>query len=56
MTKDLMFGFNSTYVTRSIGKFPKQGSHYPWRLSQNYFSDFYNFTMKDINDEHLKYY
>jgi len=31
--------FNSSYVLRSIDKFPKQGSKAPWKLYQNYARD-----------------
>lgn len=31
--------FNSSYVLRSLDKFPKQGKRAPWRLHQNYARD-----------------
>ena len=31
--------FSSGYFQRAVGRLPKQGSHYPWKVNQNYLKD-----------------
>lgn len=42
--------FSSGYVQRSIGKFPKQGSHAPWRVYQNYARDLLSLRFGSVAD------
>jgi cation diffusion facilitator CzcD-associated flavoprotein CzcO len=39
MTREPWIDFSSSYIQRSIHKFPQQGSRAPWRLYQNYALD-----------------
>lgn len=34
-----LLGLSSGYVERSVDRFPRQGTHAPWRAPQNYFLD-----------------
>ncbi|HYM34768.1 MAG TPA: NAD(P)/FAD-dependent oxidoreductase, partial [Steroidobacteraceae bacterium] len=42
--------FSSGYVQRSIQKFPKQGSHAPWKLYQNYALDIVTLRYGKVDD------
>jgi cation diffusion facilitator CzcD-associated flavoprotein CzcO len=42
--------FSSGYVTRSLHKFPKQGSKRPWRLYQNYALDLWTLKLGAVDD------
>jgi monooxygenase len=46
--------FNSGYVLRGIGRFPRQGSKKPWRLHQNYALDLVALRLGSIDDEELE--
>jgi monooxygenase len=45
-----MIDLRSGYVRRSIDKFPKQGTHAPWRLYQNYLLDVVTLRFGRIDD------
>jgi monooxygenase len=45
----------SGYVTRSIEKFPKQGSRPPWRMHQNYPRDILMIRRGDLEDEGIEF-
>src|SRR4030081_111498 len=47
--------FSSSYVLRSIDKFPKQGSKAPWRLYQNYALDIVTLRYGKIDDGVMRY-
>jgi cation diffusion facilitator CzcD-associated flavoprotein CzcO len=47
--------FSSSYVLRSIDKFPKQGSKAPWRLYQNYALDILSLRFGAIEDGTLEF-
>ena len=47
--------FSSGYIRRSIHKFPKQGSHAPWKNMQNYLKDIFVIRMSKIQDKALKF-
>jgi monooxygenase len=49
-----LIDFNSGYVLRGIGQFPKQGSRPPWRLYQNYVLDTLLLRLGPIADEALE--
>lgn len=42
--------FSSGYVTRAVGKFPKQGSRTPWRVHQNYVRDLLSLRFGKVDD------
>jgi monooxygenase len=50
-----MFDFSSSYVLRSIDRFPKQGSRPPWRLHQNYALDILSLRTAAIEDGALEF-
>jgi monooxygenase len=47
--------FSSGYVTRAIGKFPKQGSRMPWRVHQNYARDLLSLRFGAVEDGVMKF-
>jgi hypothetical protein len=42
--------FSSGYVTRAVGRFPKQGSRTPWRVHQNYVRDLLSLRFGAVDD------
>jgi cation diffusion facilitator CzcD-associated flavoprotein CzcO len=50
-----LIDFSSGYVTRSIGKFPKQGSVKPWRLYQNYLLDRITMRRTRLDDRAMEF-
>ena len=47
--------FSSGYITRSMHKFPRQGSRDPWRNTQNYPRDVFAIRWWNIDDKELKF-
>ena len=47
--------FSSGYITRSMHKFPKQGSRDPWRNTQNFPRDVFAIRWGNIDDKELKF-
>jgi monooxygenase len=47
--------FSSSYVVRSIDKFPKQGSKAPWRLYQNYALDIMSLKFGAVEDGAMEF-
>jgi len=47
--------FSSGYITRSMHKFPKQGSRDPWRNTQNFPRDVFSIRWGNIDDKELKF-
>ncbi len=47
--------FSSSYVLRSIDKFPRQGSKAPWRLYQNYALDILTLKLGAIDDGAMRF-
>jgi monooxygenase len=47
--------FSSSYVARSIDRFPKQGARAPWRLYQNYALDILSLRLGSIDDEAMEF-
>jgi monooxygenase len=47
--------FTSSYVLRSIDKFPRQGSKAPWRLYQNYALDILTLKLGAIDDGAMRF-
>ena len=50
VTEQPWVDFSSSYIQRSIGKFPKQGSKRPWRLYQNYALDLLTLKLSAVED------
>jgi monooxygenase len=50
VTPEVFIDFNSGYVLRTIGQFPKQGSKAPWRLHQNYARDTLTLKLGSLDD------
>ncbi|MEZ5572608.1 MAG: NAD(P)/FAD-dependent oxidoreductase [Halioglobus sp.] len=50
-----MLSLNSGYVLRALGKFPKQGRKFPWRLYQNYILDFLQLRLRPLRDRVLEF-
>jgi len=50
-----MLDFNSGYILRSIGTFPRQGTRLPWRVYQNYIIDFINLRLRPLRDKVLQF-
>lgn len=50
-----MLNLNSGYVLRSVGRFPKQGVSFPWRLYQNYILDFVQLRFRPLKDKVLEF-
>lgn len=44
-----LFGLTSGYVQRSVAAFPKQGTHSPWRIHQNYLHDWWSLRRSDFS-------
>ncbi len=47
--------FSSGYVLRSIGDFPKAGSHGPWRARMNYLVDIAALRFGALDDGTLEF-
>ncbi len=50
-----LLGLTSGYIQRSAHLLPKQGSHYPWRVSQSYLRDYRSLKMSDIADAVMQF-
>ncbi|HEX8745422.1 MAG TPA: NAD(P)/FAD-dependent oxidoreductase [Thermoleophilaceae bacterium] len=50
-----LIDFNSGYVLRGIGRFPRQGSKRPWRLAQNYPLDVLHLRLGPVADEAMEF-
>jgi monooxygenase len=55
LTPQPLIDFSSGYVTRSIGKFPKQGDKAPWRLYQNYVLDILALRYGKLDDGSMEF-
>ncbi len=49
-----MLDFTSGYVLRAMDKFPKQGKEMPWRVYQNYITDFLHLRLRPLRDDTLE--
>ncbi|MBI2708613.1 MAG: NAD(P)/FAD-dependent oxidoreductase [Actinobacteria bacterium] len=50
-----LLGLSSGYVQRSMHKFPKQGSRFPWQVYQSYLKDYRALKLSDVEDDALVY-
>ena len=41
----------SGYVQRSVHRFPKQGSRFPWQVHQSYLRDYRSLKMSGVEDD-----
>jgi cation diffusion facilitator CzcD-associated flavoprotein CzcO len=55
LAREPFINLKSGYVTRSIGKFPKQGPRSPWRLYQNYPRDIALLRRGSLEDEGIEF-
>jgi monooxygenase len=55
VTEEPFLDFSSGYVTRALGKLPKQGSKKPWKLNQNYLRDLVALKFGRIDDGTLAF-
>jgi monooxygenase len=55
ITPEPWIDFTSSYVQRSLDKFPKQGSRAPWRLHQNYLLDTLSLRLASIEDDAMEF-
>ncbi len=51
VTAEPLLVLSSGYVQRSAGRFPKQGSKFPWQVHQSYLRDYRALKMSDIDDD-----
>jgi hypothetical protein len=51
-----LLDFSSSYVTRAIDQFPKQGAAPPWRVRQSYLSDLLSSKLDRLEDGVLKFF
>jgi monooxygenase len=47
--------FSSGYIQRAIDRFPKQGTHAPWRTYQNYVLDIMLFKFGSVEDSAMEF-
>jgi cation diffusion facilitator CzcD-associated flavoprotein CzcO len=50
-----LLGLTSGYITRAQDKFPKQGSKFPWRVTQSYLADWRALKRKSIHDQAMMF-
>jgi hypothetical protein len=55
MPEEPFIDFSSSYVLRSIDKFPKQGAKAPWRLYQNYALDILSLRFGSVVDDGVEF-
>jgi monooxygenase len=55
VTPQPMIDFSSSYVLRSIDKFPRQGSKMPWQLHQNYVLDIFGMKFGAVEDGAMQF-
>ena len=54
-TEDTMMGgLDSGYIRRADDKLPRQGTHGPWKVSQNYLEDVKSLRFGPIEDGYLE--
>jgi len=50
-----LIDFSSGYIQRAINEFPRQGSHKPWKLYQNYLLDLVSLRFGPVDDKALEF-
>jgi monooxygenase len=55
VTPEPWIDFTSSYIQRSLDRFPKQGSRAPWRLHQNYALDMASLRLSALEDGTLEF-
>lgn len=51
----MMGGLDSGYIRRADDKLPRQGTHGPWKVSQNYLEDVKTLRFEPIEDGYLEF-
>ena len=49
--REPLLGLHSGYIMRSVHKFPKQGSKFPWQVHQSYLADYRALSRAGLEDE-----
>jgi cation diffusion facilitator CzcD-associated flavoprotein CzcO len=55
VTSSPLLGLTSGYVQRSVHKFPKQGSAFPWQVHQSYLRDYRALKLSDLRDDAMTF-
>jgi cation diffusion facilitator CzcD-associated flavoprotein CzcO len=55
VTTSPLLGLTSGYVLRSIDRFPKQGSKFPWQVHQSYLRDYRILKARRLEDEAMTF-
>ena len=55
MAEDPLLPLTSGYVQRAIHTLPRQGSHKPWKVYQNYMRDLVSFRFNGVNDGSMEF-
>ena len=55
VTGQPLLGLSSGYVQRSAGRFPKQGSRFPWQVHQSYLRDYRALRVAGIRDDAMTF-
>jgi monooxygenase len=55
MPQQPFIDFSSSYVTRAIDRFPRQGARPPWRLYQNYPRDILSLRLSPLEDGTMQF-
>ena len=50
-----MLDLTSGYVRRGVDRLPKQGSAFPWRVTQSYFADYRLLQRQPLDDEVMEF-
>lgn len=50
-----LLGLSSGYVQRAVGRFPKQGSDFPWQVHQNYLRDVLMMKRTKVTDGTMRF-
>ncbi|HTN99120.1 MAG TPA: NAD(P)/FAD-dependent oxidoreductase [Microthrixaceae bacterium] len=50
-----LLGLTSGYVQRAAGRFPKQGTKFPWQVHQNYLRDYRAMKMRPVVDDAMRF-
>ena len=50
-----LLNFGAGYVKRSLDELPRQGTHFPWAMTWNYFADAKLFRRGAVADKHLRF-
>lgn len=55
VTAEPLLGLTAGYIQRSVHKFPKQGSKFPWQVHQSYLRDYRALKMSGVEDDAMEF-